>query len=93
MMPQRQDIVEKYGEKYGTEDSNMVFCGPFKIKEWIHATKIELVKNEKYWDAKSVKLNNVHMKIINNEAARMQELLNGGIDFSNVQKPEWKEKI
>ncbi len=33
------------------------------------------------------------MKIINNEAARMQELLNGGIDFSNVQKPEWKEKF
>ncbi|NFV12538.1 peptide ABC transporter substrate-binding protein [Clostridium sporogenes] len=93
MMPQRHDIVEKYGEKYGTEASNMVFCGPFKIKEWVHANKMELVKNEKYWDAKSVKLNNVHMKIINNEAARMQELLNGGIDFSGVQKPEWKEKF
>ncbi|WP_251860959.1 peptide ABC transporter substrate-binding protein [Clostridium sp. Marseille-Q2269] len=93
MMPQRKDIVEKHGEKFGTEASNMIFSGPFKIKEWVHGNKIELVKNEKYWDAKSVKLNNVHMKIINNQASAMQELLNGGVDFANVQQPEWKDKL
>lgn len=93
MMPQRQDVVEKYGEKFGTEAANMVFCGPFTIKEWVHSNKVELVKNEKYWDAKSVKLQKATMKIIDNEGSRMQELLNGSLDIAKVRKPEWKEKF
>ncbi|GAA0748088.1 peptide ABC transporter substrate-binding protein [Clostridium oceanicum] len=93
MMPQRKDIVEKYGEKFGTESSNMVACGPFTVKNWVHGNKIELAKNKKYWDAKSVKLNDVNIKIQPNEGSRMQELLNGGIDVAAVQKPEWKDKF
>lgn len=31
MLPQRQDIVEKYGDTYGAEASNIVCNGPFKI--------------------------------------------------------------
>jgi oligopeptide transport system substrate-binding protein len=87
--PQREDLIKKYGDKFGTEAETMVFNGPFAIKEWMHGSKVELVKNDKYWDAKSVKLNNVTMKIILDESARMQELLNGGLDSGAVSKPEW----
>jgi oligopeptide transport system substrate-binding protein len=86
---QREDLVKKYGDKHGTEAETMAFNGPFTIKEWMHGSKVELVKNEKYWDAKNVKLNNVTMKIILDENSRMQELLNGGLDSGAVSKPEW----
>lgn len=88
MYPQRKDIVESMADKYGSENNGMVFCGPFIIKEWEHSSKIELEKNQKYWDSNSVKLNRVTMKIIKTEAERYQELLKGNIDLAVVNKSD-----
>ena len=93
MEPQRQDIVEKNGDKYGTEADTMVFCGPFTIKEWVHNNKVELVKNPEYWDAENVKLEKATMKIIKEANSRMNELYNGSLDLGEVNKPEWIEKL
>ncbi len=93
MEPQRKDIVEKHGDKYGTEADTMVFCGPFTIKEWVHNNKVELVKNSEYWDAENVKLEKATMKIIKEPNSRMNELYNGSLDLAGVSKPEWIEKF
>lgn len=91
-LPQRQDIVEKAGDKYGTEANTLVFNGPFKIKEWVHQNKFTLEKNADYWDAKNVKLSTVNFKIIKDEEARMKELYNGSSDIGGVRKTEWMQK-
>ncbi|WP_291568985.1 MULTISPECIES: peptide ABC transporter substrate-binding protein [unclassified Clostridium] len=93
MEPQRKDIIEKHGDKYGTEADTMVFCGPFTIKEWVHNNKVELVKNPEYWDAENVKLEKATMKIIKEPNSRMNELYNGSLDLVGVNKPEWIEKF
>ncbi len=93
MEPQRKDIVEKHGDKYGTEADTMVFCGPFTIKEWVHNNKVELAKNSEYWDAENVKLEKATMKIIKEPNSRMNELYNGSLDLAGVSKPEWIEKF
>lgn len=93
MEPQRKDIIEKYGDKYGSEANTMIFTGPYKIKKWIHNNEIELEKNEDYWDKDSVKLRRVNFKIIKEENVRMNELLNGAIDIAAVSKQEWIEKF
>lgn len=88
MYPQRKDIVESLGENYGSGSDGLVFCGPFVIKQWEHSQKIELEKNQKYWDSNSVKLNRVTMLIIKTEAERYQELLKGNIDSAIVNKSD-----
>lgn len=93
MQPQRKDIVDKYGDKYGLESDAMVFCGPFKIKQWIHNNKIELTKNESYWDSKSVKLQKVTMKIIKSDIDVSSELQGGSLDTGKIIKPELKDKL
>ncbi|WP_291582780.1 peptide ABC transporter substrate-binding protein [Clostridium sp. UBA6640] len=93
MEPQRQDIIEKHGDRYGTEADTMVFCGPFTIKEWVHNNKVELVKNPEYWDAENVKLEKATMKIIKEVNSTMNEIYNGSLDLGNVNKPEWIEKL
>ena len=93
MEPQRKDIIEKHGDKYGTEADTMIFTGPFTIKEWVHNNKVELVKNPEYWDAENVKLEKATMKIIKEVTSRMNELYNGSLDLGAVTKPEWIEKF
>ncbi len=93
MQPQREDIVTKYGDTYGSEANTMVFCGPYTIAEWVHSSKVEFVKNPQYWDAKNVKLDKVTMKIIKETSAAMNELFNGSVDMATVSLPEWIEKL
>lgn len=93
MFPQRKDIVEKHGEKYGTEIDTMLFCGPFAIKSWTHNSEIVIEKNPNYWDNKNVKLSKVDFKIIKEENALYNSLESGSIDTLSVTKPEWVDKF
>ncbi|MBU5225768.1 peptide ABC transporter substrate-binding protein [Clostridium senegalense] len=93
MEPQRQDIVEKYGELYGSGSQYMVYTGPFIISRWTHDDEIQLVKNKKYWDEKSVKLEKITMKVVQDEERKMNELLNGDLDIANVYDKITIEKL
>ena len=93
MFPQRKDIVEAQGDKFGTEANTMVFCGPFVLKNWAHQSKMELEKNPNYWDKDSVKLEKLTLNIIKDETARMNSLFNGSLDYALVTKQEWIEKF
>ncbi|MFD3158200.1 peptide ABC transporter substrate-binding protein [Haloimpatiens sp. FM7330] len=80
MYPQREDIVKKYGEKFGSEPDTMVFSGPFKVTKWTHNHEIVLEKNDKYWDRNSVKLNKLNFKIIKDSTAQFNTFYSGSID-------------
>ena len=62
--PVNQKYRESLGDKYATEASNMLYCGPFIMTEWSHGSKIVLKKNPNYWDAASVKLNQINFDMI-----------------------------
>ncbi len=49
----------------GKED--YVSNGPFKLKEWHHHDKICVVKNEKYWDAETVQIQQLHLFMVSEE--------------------------
>ena len=93
MMPQRQDIVEKYGETYGAEAENMVYNGPFKLETWVHNSELVLTKNEEYWDAENVNLQTVHYNIMNDENTIFNSFTNGSIDSCGCGTPEWMAKF
>ena len=43
-----------------TREENIVTSGPFMMKQWLPNQKIVTVRNPHYWDAKTVKLDEVH---------------------------------
>lgn len=91
--PQRQDYVEKYGDTFGSEADTVPSSGPFVIKSWTHKSEIVIEKNQNYWDADSVKLSKVTYKILEDEQARMNEILNGTVDAGTAESKEWKDKF
>jgi oligopeptide transport system substrate-binding protein len=47
--------------------SELVFSGPFCLKDWKHNDFIEIIKNEKYWDKQVVQLQSIHFSMVSPE--------------------------
>jgi len=51
--------IEQYGNRW-TEPEHIVTSGPFKVKSWRPYYDLFVVKDPMYWDAASVKLDEIH---------------------------------
>lgn len=69
--------VEQHGEAYR---ANPVGTGPFKFVEWKENDTITLEKNTDYWQEGLPKLNKVIFRVIPENTARLNALVNGEID-------------
>ena len=90
--PQRQDLVEEYGDTYGTDAEKMVYNGPFKVEEWVHNSSMKLVKNDQYWDAGNVSLDYVSYQILSDTATIMNAYESGQIDIFKASSQEELQK-
>lgn len=72
-----------------TNKTEPVGTGPFKFKSWQRGSRIELVRNEEYWDAGVPKLSQVTFRFIGDAQAQAAALRAGDIDgFPNFTAPE-----
>ncbi|MFD3155985.1 peptide ABC transporter substrate-binding protein [Haloimpatiens sp. FM7330] len=92
-LPQRKDVVEKHGDKYGSDGDKLIFCGPFVIDHWTHNSEVVLSKNDKYWDKKAVNLEKINFKIIKDVNAMYNSLYTGALDSAGVSQKEWIKKF
>ncbi|MEB7434104.1 peptide ABC transporter substrate-binding protein [Staphylococcus pasteuri] len=67
--PQNEKVAKNYGKAYGTTADKAVYNGPFKVVNWKVEDKIQLEKNNQYWDKKHVKLDRVNYKILKDNQA------------------------
>ena len=80
--PVNKKVVEKFGKmdqrgSKWTLPGNYVGNGPFKLKIWEINNVIKVVKNDKYWDAKNVKLNEVDFSPISDNQAEERSFRGG----------------
>lgn len=57
--PMHQQACEAAGSSYGAEASTLISNGPFVCTEWAHESKFILKKNEHYWNAANVQIDEV----------------------------------
>jgi oligopeptide transport system substrate-binding protein len=91
--PCREDMVEQYGDSYGSEAESMLSCGPFILNSWVHNSSLDFSKNDKYWDKDNVKLDSFTYSIIADESAQMASLENGSVDYATVSSAEYSQKF
>jgi oligopeptide transport system substrate-binding protein len=53
-----------------TKPDTYVGNGPFKMAKWDHNSKLELVKNANYWDAKNVKLEKITLALVDSNVTQ-----------------------
>ncbi|HXM33693.1 MAG TPA: peptide ABC transporter substrate-binding protein [Pyrinomonadaceae bacterium] len=53
-----QNVIKKLGDRW-TEASNIVTCGPFKMRSWKPYNELTVTKDPMYWDTASVQLDEI----------------------------------
>ncbi|HET7572158.1 MAG TPA: peptide ABC transporter substrate-binding protein [Gaiellaceae bacterium] len=85
-IPVNKKAVETYGDKW-TAPGHIVTDGPFKLTSWKHDASLTLKKNDGWYDASSVKLNTVNLKIITDGSTALQAFNAGNVDVNDTGWP------
>ncbi len=86
--------------RYAANAENLISNGPFKLTKWVHGASLRLDKNEKYWNAKSIKIaaidvpyitpdDNTRFNLFKNNKIDILQIL-GKDDVPNAQKERFK---
>ena len=91
-LPTNEKFLAEKGDKYFAEDAaNVLSSGPYVMKEWVHDSEIKLEKNPNYYDAANVKVDNIVLKLISDNAAAFNSFKNGEVDVTTVTTEQAKE--
>ncbi len=78
--PVRADIYNKLGSDFNTEVEYFMTNGPFKVESWKHESDMVFVKNQEYWDEKSIKLEKVNAFMIDSNSTELLMYDTGDLD-------------
>lgn len=68
--------------QWATKPATLIGNGPFKVSQMTKGQKIELVKNDQYWDKDSIKLEKVDMSIVNSASTELASYRNNELDYA-----------
>jgi oligopeptide transport system substrate-binding protein len=72
-------VIEQYGDRW-TEPNHIVTCGPFKLKTWRPYDTLEVERDPMYWDAATVKLDEIHFYPMSDNPSIMNLYKVGEVD-------------
>ncbi len=84
--PQYAPIIAQKGDRW-SEPGMIVTNGPYTLKEWAHQSRIAVLKNPFWPDAKNVQIEVIQGPIITSESTCMQMYEKGEIDMMSY--PGW----
>jgi len=82
-LPQREDIVTKYGKNYASTSEKAVYNGPFVLSEFDGPgtdTQWSYVKNKHYWDKNTVKLEKIDVNVVKSPATSLSLYEDGQVE-------------
>lgn len=79
--PLNEKFVTEKGEKFAQNSDNILYNGPFQLKDWTGTNKKwTYVKNDKYWDKKNVKLKQINVQVVQDAGTGVNLYNTGKID-------------
>jgi oligopeptide transport system substrate-binding protein len=84
-LPLNKKFVEEKGDTFATSADTLVSNGPYKFSTWTStASEWELVKNETYWDAKTVKLEKMTYVVVKEPQVGVDLYEKGEVDRAGL---------
>ncbi|WP_079529411.1 peptide ABC transporter substrate-binding protein [Halobacillus hunanensis] len=83
-LPMNEEFVKEQGENYAMEADTVLSNGPFVMTEWNHGEGWTLKKNEDYWDADAVKLQQINVSVVKETSSAVNLYQTGKIDRTTL---------
>ncbi|MDR1254242.1 MAG: peptide ABC transporter substrate-binding protein [Oscillospiraceae bacterium] len=93
LYPVRQDIVEKYGDKWTQDPTTFPCNGPYSFKEWAHESYILMEQNQHYWDQQSIGPNSLKFMLMKDVNSTYNAYNAGELDYIVAIPPEEALKL
>ena len=74
-------------EKWANQPQTMISNGPFKLSAWVKSSRMELLKNEHYWDAAKVKSAKIELFLLDNSSTALSMFDSGQLDMGDSIPP------
>ncbi len=76
--PVKESFYKERGEKYGAEVGDLLYNGPFVLKQWTHGATMSIQKNPDYWNSGVVHLNEIKVGYITSDNRTRLNLFRDG---------------
>lgn len=83
-MPKLESFDTEQGENFGTSAETTLYNGPFKLESWEREQGWKMVKNDDYWDADAVKLDEINVKVVKEVSTGVNLYENGDVDRTGL---------
>lgn len=83
--PLNEEFVEEQGDEYAEEPENILFNGAFVLEDWKHGEGWTLKKNEDYFNADDITLDEVDFKVVKDPNTELKLYENGEIDHTELK--------
>jgi oligopeptide transport system substrate-binding protein len=91
-----QSSIATWGDTW-TEPNHIVTNGPYRLSEWNHNDHISLVKNSSYYDASNVQIQQIRMRMVDDNSAwtmyKAGQLDTAKVPFSAQLDPITQQEI
>ncbi|MCX4167214.1 peptide ABC transporter substrate-binding protein [Enterococcus casseliflavus] len=85
LAPQNQAFVEEKGETYARTSEDLLYSGPFALTDWQQTgDEWTLVKNDQYYDADVIQLEEIKGSTIKEENTGIQLFESGDLDLQKI---------
>ncbi|MEI9985464.1 MAG: peptide ABC transporter substrate-binding protein [Aliidongia sp.] len=88
VFPLHRASIEKWGNEW-TRPGHIVSNGPYMMKDWVPQDQITMVKNPNFFDAASVKVDEVHWLITSDFDAALKRYQAGELDWVDVRRSHY----
>lgn len=83
-MPLNQAFVEAQGSDYARTPANIISNGPFVLKSWDYANNVTVVKNDLYWNAANIDIDELNFVTVADQQTAAMMYENGDVDFAEI---------
>jgi oligopeptide transport system substrate-binding protein len=89
-----QKAIDKYGDAW-TRPENIVTCGAFKVKTWRSYDRLIVVRDPMYWDAATVKLDQITFYPVEDSTTQMNLYKAGEVDavYNHTVPYAWVDEL
>ena len=82
--PINEEFAEKQGDSYGKSAKSVLGNGAFVMTNWEPGSIAEFKKNEDYYEAKTVKIEKLVMKLVQDPKVAAQSFMAGETDYAPI---------